>query len=212
MRYVIMANGLGTRWGAHLGLPKHLIEFDGETLLRRAVRQIREHEPDGDVVISSANPAYETEGARRHTPAVNEVEIDRFPPELIEENVCFLYGDTLYADAAIERIVTEPLDGIDFFGDEDGIIAVRSSSPDELRAHLARVRRLFLAGEIASCVGWQLYQSYVGLPFGGKAIGDRFHRTAGLAVGFNTPADLEAFEKWYAAETPDDRDAGFAGS
>lgn len=209
MRYVIMANGRGTRWGAHLGLPKHLIEFDGETLLHRAVRQLREHDPSSDVVISASNPAYETEGARRHAPERNELEIDRFAPELIDEHVSFLYGDTLYSDHAIERIVSAPLDGIDFFGDETGIVAVRSSAPEEMLAHLARVRKLFLEGRIASCVGWQLYQSYAGLPFDEKVVGPFFHRTTGQAVGFNTPADLEAFEQWYAEASPDDGHEGF---
>ena len=78
MRFVIMANGHGTRWGGHSGIPKHLIEFEGETLLRRITRQLRALDPDAEVVISASNPDYETEGARRHTPRVNELEIDRF--------------------------------------------------------------------------------------------------------------------------------------
>lgn len=210
MRYVIMANGRGTRWGQHLGLPKHLIEFDGETLLHRAVRQLREQDPSSDVVISASNPSYETEGARRHAPERNELEIDRFAPELIEGDVAFLYGDTLYSDPAIERIVGTPLDGMDFFGDESGIVAVRTSKPGEMRAHLERVRRLFLDGEIDSCVGWQLYQSYADLPFDEKVVGPFFHRTTGQAVGFNTPADLDAFERWYADASPDEGHRGFA--
>lgn len=205
-----MANGRGTRWGRHLGLPKHLIEFDGESLLRRVVRQVREHDAESDVVISSANPAYETQGARRHTPERNELEIDRFVPELIADEVCFLYGDTLYSDTAIDRIVREPLAELDFFGDETGIVAVRSDAPGVFLAHLRRVRELFLAGEISSCVGWQLYQSYAGLPFDEKRIDGHFHRTGGSAVGFNTPADLEAFER-RSAEHPDGA-AGFTGA
>lgn len=206
-----MANGRGTRWGRHLGLPKHLIEFDGESLLRRVVRQVREQDAASDIVISSANPAYETEGARRHAPERNELEIDRFAPELIADEVCFLYGDTLYGDAAIGRIASEPLAELDFFGEETGIVAVRSAAPDVLLAHLRRVRELFLAGEISSCVGWQVYQSYAGLPFDEKRIGGHFHRTGGSAVGFNTPDDLEAFERWVAEHPDEVAAAGFTG-
>lgn len=204
-----MANGRGTRWGRHLGLPKHLIEYDCESLLHRVVRQVRDLDAASDVVISAANPAYETAGARRHAPERNELEIDRFVPELITGEVCFLYGDTLYGDAAIERIVTEPLAELDFFGEEAGIVAVRTGAPGVLLAHLHRVRELFLAGEIASCVGWQVYQSYAGLPFGEKVIGDHFHRTGGSAVGFNTPDDLAAFESWVAEHPEDAAAAGF---
>lgn len=196
MRYVIMANGRGTRWNSHRGITKHLIEFRGETLLRRIVRQVLAADPGSDVVISSANPAYDTPGARRHVPVRNELELDRFVPELIDEPVCFLYGDTLYADDTIAEIIATPPAELDFFGGLSGIIAVRSAAPETFRAHLERVRELYLAGEISECRGWQVYQSYEGLPFDEIRLGPAFHRTTGRAVGFNSPSDLEAFETW----------------
>ena len=188
-----MANGRGTRWGGHSGIPKHLIEFDGETLLRRIVRQVTETDPGAEIIISASNPAYETEDARRHEPAVNEIELDRFVPELITDDVCFLYGDTLYSTSAIRTIVSTPTAEIDFFGDERAIVAVKAADSELLRAHLGRVRRLFLAGEITSCVGWQLYQSYEGLPFDDVLLGPRFRVLEGATVGFNTPDEHEAF-------------------
>ena len=193
MRFVIMANGHGTRWGGHSGIPKHLIEFEGETLLRRITRQLRALDPDAEVVISASNPDYETEGARRHTPRVNELEIDRFVPELFVDGVCFLYGDTLYSDEAMRHILQTPTGELDFFGDERGIVAVRAGDATVLRAHFERVRGLFLAGSITSCKGWQLYQSYAGLPFDRIALDERFHVLDELTVGFNTPAEFESF-------------------
>lgn len=193
MRYVIMANGHGTRWGGHSGIPKHLIEFDGETLLRRIVRQVSEIDPQSDIVISASNPAYETEGARRHVPEVNEIELDRFVPELIGDEVCFLYGDTLYSTSAIRTIVDEPTSEIDFFGDERAIVAVKSANRELLLHHLARVRQLFLDGAIETCKGWQLYRSYEGLPLEEALIGSRFRNLDDATVGFNTPDEHEAF-------------------
>lgn len=195
MRYVVMANGKGTRWGGHRGIPKHLIEFDGETLLRRIVRQVSEADPTGEVVISASDPRYDTAGARRHAPQVNEIELDRFVPELISDEVCFLYGDTLYSTSAIRRIVHEPTVDIDFFGDERAIVAVKARNPDLLRSHLDRVRSLYLAGEIAHCRGWQLYQSYAGLPFGEIRVGPGFRTLREATIGFNTPEDHREFER-----------------
>jgi hypothetical protein len=193
MRYVIMANGRGTRWGGHTGVPKHLIEFDGETLLRRIVRQLAEIDPGADVVISASDPRYATAGARLHTPAVNAIELDRFVPELIDEEVCFLYGDTLYSTPAIEAIVAERPTELAFFGDERGIVAVRSGDADLLRFHLDRVRALYLSGAIGSCVGWQVYQSFEGLPFEQVRIGPRFRLLTHATVGFNSPDEHDAF-------------------
>ena len=193
MRYVIMANGHGTRWAGYGGGPKHLIEFDGETLLRRMVRQLSQLDPRAEVVISASDAAYETEGARRHIPERNEIELDRFVPELITDEVCFLYGDTLYSNDALMRIVRAGTSGVDFFGDEHGIVAVRSGDADALRTHLDRVRALYVAGEIDDCKGWQLYQSYTGQPFGPPKPGAGFTVLDELAVGFNTPDEYRAF-------------------
>lgn len=192
MRYVIMANGRGTRWGEYGGIPKHLIRIGGETLLRRIVRQVSTRDPDAEIIVSSWDPRCETPGARRYVPLVNELELDRFVPELIVDPVCFLYGDTYYNDYAMARIVSTPADELAFFGDTRSIVAVKSGDSALLLRHLDRVRWLYVSGEIASCLGWQLYQSYAGVPFGPPQVGERFHVLEGTA-GFNSPADLADF-------------------
>ena len=200
-RYVVMANGKGMRWGGHLGIPKHLITFDGETLLRRIVRQVRAADPNAEVIVSASDPRYETEGARRHRPHRDSLEIDRFVPELVTEHVCFLYGDTFYSDRAIELITASNEPGVRFFGDDRSIVAVQSRDREEFLTHLASVRELFLSGEIDSCIGWQLYHSIAGIPLEGKAIERDFERVDGLTAGFNSPADLADFIERYEATT-----------
>lgn len=219
-RYVIMANGRGMRWGGHLGIPKHLITVDDETLLQRLVRQIADHAGDPDIVISSSDPRYDTPGARRHEPVTNELEIDRFPPELITEPVCFLYGDTYYTDRAMARIVEpehEEDSPLRFYGDERSIVAVKAREPEAMLTHIRRVRELYLAGKIASCIGWHVYHSFTGLPFEGNQIGRHFERLDGETAGFNKPDDLKAFRRNYdllsaGAERVIDYEAGGAGS
>ena len=41
MRYVIMADGKGSRWNDFMGHKKHNISISGETLLERTVRLVR---------------------------------------------------------------------------------------------------------------------------------------------------------------------------
>ena len=197
MRYVIMANGRGSRWGNYGGVPKHLVEVAGETLLQRLVRQLSEIDPSGDIVISSSNPAYETPGARRHEPLENSIELDRFVPELLVNQTWFLYGDTYYSDEALRSILSSSVEDIGFFGDERAIVAVGVTDVELMLQHLRRVRSLFLSGEISSCVGWQLYQSYAGLPFGKGSPGDDFHWVSELTAGFNTPEQFEVFRNHF---------------
>ena len=50
MRYLILAAGMGRRLGAAgAGLPKCLIEVNGETLIARLLRQIRRNDPAADI-------------------------------------------------------------------------------------------------------------------------------------------------------------------
>ncbi len=201
-RYIIMANGRGTRWGSHLGIPKQLIEIEGETLLRRIVRQVSEFDPTAEIVISSGDPRHETEGAVRYVPLRNEIELDRFVEELITNNTCFLYGDTYYSDQAIRVIVKSAAQGVAFFGDERSIVGV--SCHDELvfRKHLSNVRNAFNEGLIDNCIGWQVYQSFVGQLFEDLRIGDYFvWLDEKMTCGFNSPEDLRLFMDSLGDET-----------
>jgi choline kinase len=52
MRYLILAAGMGRRLGdAGSGLPKCLIEVNGETLMRRLLRQIRANDAAADIHV-----------------------------------------------------------------------------------------------------------------------------------------------------------------
>lgn len=87
MRYVIMADGKMTRWASSYGVPKHLLPIGDEALLGRLVRQIRENDPDAEVIVTSHDPRYGDYGATRYEPQNNVLEIDRFTQELIGDNV-----------------------------------------------------------------------------------------------------------------------------
>jgi hypothetical protein len=42
-KYILMSGGPGTRWNNHLGVPKHLVEIDGEKLIERTTRLLNEN-------------------------------------------------------------------------------------------------------------------------------------------------------------------------
>ena len=173
---MIMADGHMQRWKAECDTPKHLLRVEGETLLERLVRQLRSGLGKDEVIITSHDRRYEVSGAVRHEPENNHLEIDRFTWELIDRNTCFLYGDTCYTDAAIQAIRNSRTDQLHFFGTDDAIVAVIVGDPDVLRFHI-----------------WQVYQSYVGLPFGPRIIGPEYTVLTDGTQGFNTPAEYEAF-------------------
>ncbi len=189
MKYIIMADGKGTRWNNYHNIPKHLIEIDGETLLARTVRLLRENDALADIVITSHDPRYEVPGARRYEPQNNHLEIDRFTEELIADDVCFLYGDTFYSESVIQKIADTPAEKLLFFGNERSIVAIKVADGALFRQHVDRVRALFLAGKIEKCIGWQVYQSFEGLPFGEKTIAADYILIQDGTEDFNSPAD-----------------------
>ena len=193
MRYVIMANGKGTRWGNYGGVPKHLISIDGETLLQRTTRLAHEFDPQAEVVISSSNPAYQAEGATRHAPARGDREIDRFCYELISDQVCFLYGDTFYTEDTLKRIVQEPVDGMLFFGTAKSIVAVKAAKASVMQECLDDLIARIEAGDLEDAKGWQLYHLSQGMPLEGREIGSNYVVLDDSTTDFNRPDEYETF-------------------
>lgn len=161
MKYVIMADGKGSRWDNHLGIPKHLAKIGGEPLIARTVRLLNELAA-GEVIVTSHDSRYEFPGSRRYEPLNNKLEIDRFTTELIDDDTCFLYGDTYYTENAMKTIMRTETDDLCFFGNVKSIVAVKVKNGEIFSHHVDRVRQLYLDGEIDKCKGWQVYQSFTG--------------------------------------------------
>lgn len=189
MKYIIMADGKGTRWKNYQDIPKHFIKIKDETLIERTVRLLNEGDETGQVIITSHDERYEISGATRYEPLNNNLEIDRFTEELIADEVCFLYGDTYYSEAAIKEIQSQNTDSVLFFGNEKSIVAVKVADGALFKHHVDRVRQLFLEGKIPKCIGWQVYQSLVGLPFMEKRIRENFVLLKDDTEDFNSPED-----------------------
>ena len=189
MRYVIMANGKGVRWDHFGGTSKCLIEVRGETLLARITRLVHKHDPGAEVIISSSDPACETPGASRHAPRRGLLEIDRFCYELIEDNTCFLYGDTYYTQEAIERIVDISAGAVTFFGNERSIMAVKAEDGAVMRRAVNDLIWEIAAGRLEDARGWQLHHILEGMPLPGREPGENMVRICDSTQDFNTPQD-----------------------
>ena len=125
MKYIIMADGKGSRWNNYNNIIKPLIEINGETIIGRTVRLLNELDPNSEVIITSRNEKLDIEGSTRYVPKNNNEEIDRFTYELITDNICFLYGDTYYTEEAMLEIIQNKNDSLLFFGNDKKIFAIK---------------------------------------------------------------------------------------
>jgi len=191
MIYIIMADGKGTRWNNYNGIPKHLITIDGEVLIKRTVRQLNELDQNCKIIITSHDKRYEFEGSTRYEPKNNNLEIDRFTSELIQDNICFLYGDTYYSDDAIKLIVDTKADDILFFGNTKSIVAIKVKDSKLFNYHVSKVKKLYLNNEIKNCKGWQVYQSFQNLEFDKKQIAEKYIIINDKTKDYNTPDEYK---------------------
>ncbi|MCL1799225.1 MAG: 2-C-methyl-D-erythritol 4-phosphate cytidylyltransferase [Eggerthellaceae bacterium] len=189
MKYIIMADGKSDRWDNYLSVPKHFIEIDGEPIIERTIRLLHAYDQKSEVIVTSHNKDYELAGSTRYEPLDNTLEVDRFTRELIVDDTCFLYGDTYYTEDAIRRIIQTEAEDILFFGNRDSIVAIKIKDGALFEEHVDRVRGLFLIGAIEHCIGWQVYQSFQGLPFNGKGIADKYILFNDKTMDFNDPED-----------------------
>ena len=189
-----MADGKGRRWNNYMGLDKHDISIGGETLMERTVRLLHEADTDAEVIITSHNEQLNIPGAARYEPKNNVLEIDRFTAELIDDNVCFLYGDVFYAEETVSRIVNDSSDeSVLFFGNEKSICAVLVRDGELFASYVNNIRAMFLSGEISECKGWQVYHTHAGLPLESREIGAHFVNVSNLTCDFNAPEDYDKF-------------------
>lgn len=191
MKYIIMADGKGTRWNNYNNIPKHLIKINGEILIERIVKQLNKNDKNCEVIITSHDPRYEFSGSTRYEPLNNVLEIDRFTEELIEDNICFLYGDTYYSDESINKIISTPVDDLIFFGNKKSIVAIKIKDSKIFKKHIKRVKELYLKGKIKNCKGWQVYQSFQNLEFDKKQIKNKFIIVDENTTDYNTPKEYE---------------------
>jgi len=55
MKVLILCAGDGSRWGNYLGVPKQLVTINGETLLDRTIRLLRENQIADITIVSNDN-------------------------------------------------------------------------------------------------------------------------------------------------------------
>lgn len=124
MRAIIMADGSGDRWLSSVrgtefeGLPKQLVEVDGQTLLERTVNLLQ-YDGVEDIWITSHDPRMEVEDTTRYEPENNVHCLDKLLAckPIWESPTIFLYGDVYYSEEAINAACCFPVkDKFLFFG------------------------------------------------------------------------------------------------
>lgn len=108
MRTLILAAGAMNRWKNHTGVPKHLVDVDGEPLLHRTVRQFSAFS-DVAIVARDGRPGYDLPGVFTEyvTPNPDMMQADRFVSSRhmwTDDTMILAFGDVWFSDRCIRKI------------------------------------------------------------------------------------------------------------
>ena len=209
-KLIIMASGSGSRWNNYIGVPKHLVEIDGERILDRIVRLFKGFA----ITIIGNDERYEVEGARLIIPKeaeganVNERCMEF--KHLWNKNgrTVVVLGDCYITDEAAQTIISED-SGMKFFGRENGS-RLTGCNWGEMFAHsfyaedikeyedsFTLSEALYKEGKTQRNEWWEHYRVCDGQDPTKHTVGDRFIEIDDMTDDFDKPEDYDNFMRNY---------------
>lgn len=160
--------------------PRQLSIINGETLLERTIRLLKENGVE-NIIITSHDKRFDNLGAIRYEPKFNDYKprenkgywLSAFPKELLDEPVTFLLGDVYYSENAIKTIVTTKTKSTLFFCSDkkkgysenyikhhDEPFAYKVKDYNLFKKHIDIVKDMYDKGETKRHpIAWELYRS-----------------------------------------------------
>lgn len=206
MKYIIMCGGNYKKWQK----PKQLAEVDGEPIVARTIRLLREHGVT-DIAISSNNPVFEqfdvpvlhhkNDWVVRGNEDVDGYWVDCFYPT--DEPVCYVFGDVLFSPQAIRTIVDTPVRRIMLFGSKRPFapeypkpyrepFAYKVADQEVFREAIEEVKRLHAQGAFnRHPIAWNLWAVICGTDL--NHVNRRYHAINDYTCDFDSPDDYDKY-------------------
>lgn len=209
MKYIIMCGGVYD----HFKVPKQLSVVNGETLLERTIRLLKENGID-EYYISSNNPIFKRYGQvlehdnsfRFENGVVKGYWVDAYYP--MNEPVTYLHGDVYYSEDAINKILNLNPSVNTFIGNEIarnkehknwgepfGWIVV---NPEEFRKGIEETKKLQDEGKLERgyAISWELYRVLNGLDPNKQYINDDTYLSIDdITVDVDAPFQIEELNR-----------------
>ena len=222
---IIICAGEASRWGNYLNTPKHLITIEGERLLDRTVRLLRERGIEEIyTVVRSMTREYRVPGAAQYVAALDPEahgDADKFlsSRDLWNKHgrTLVFYGDCYFTEEAMDTIIgfasrewtlfCRP-QASEITGTPWGECFAHSFYPEDLERHENRLHyiiRLFKQGAINRLGGWEHYRAMTGRS--GEDVGKHVMTTHYVTIDdwtddFDYPKDLESWLENRKSLTP----------
>lgn len=178
----MLCAGEASRWNNYLGVKKHLIEIEGERLLDRTIRLLKERGiTEIYTVVKDISMSYYNAGAEQWVAKLNyedNADADKFlsSRELwnTQGRTLILYGDVYFTEEAMDTITTFAAKEWTLFAREGAstitgtpwgecfAISVYPKDHERMENRLHYIATLWKEGTIKRCGGWELYRAMTG--------------------------------------------------
>lgn len=212
MKYIIMCGGNYKQWET----PKQLQIVNGETLIARTIRLLKENGIT-DIAISSNDPRFDNFGVPRlehkndfETNGKKTIKgywVDAFYPT--DESVTYLFGDVYYTDYAISKIRDNSTNGVLFFGSRKINRENYHKEWEEPFAFKVANQEMFRKA-IDTCkfmkdkkktkrepIAWEVYRVLNGIDINTHLIKDNYVAIDDETTDFDYPEELEEMRCYY---------------
>lgn len=181
VKYIILADS-----SVGFEIPKQLSIVCNEPIIKRTIRLLKENGIK-DIIITSHDKRFDNLGVERYEPLHNYYVpnfkdyklnkgywLNAFPIELLNEPICFLFGDVYYSENAIKTIVETPTDSTLFFCSyenkdkkyikhHDEPLAYKVVDYELFKKHIKIVKKFKDKGKCCrEPIVWELYRSING--------------------------------------------------
>ena len=163
-------------------IPRQLLEINGEKLVARTIRLLKENGVQ-DIILTAKDKRFDELGVTRYECKTNDFDyikrtgywLNAFPFELMNEPVCFIWGDVYFSEQAIKTIVETETDENLFFCSynneskkyikhHDEPFAYKIVDTDLFKKHIEIVKKLYDEGKTCRHpIVWEVYRSMNGL-------------------------------------------------
>lgn len=176
VKYIILADS-----SVGFEIPRQLSVVCGEPIIKRTIRLLKENGIK-DILITSHDKRFDNLGVERYEPKHNDWNAEKktgywlnaFPIELLNDPICFLFGDVYYSENAIKTIVETPTESTLFFCSYDNKdkkyikhhdepLAYKVQDYELFKKHIKIVKKLKDKGKCCrEPIVWELYRSING--------------------------------------------------
>ena len=172
-KYYILANSNDKTFD----IPRQLVNVNGEVLIDRTIRLLKDNGVE-DITILASDERFKKYG-EVYTPKSSNYDyatgegywLDAFPFEIMNEPICFIWGDVYFSEEAIKTIVENDTDNLlffcsynndssDYIKEHDEPFAYKIVNTNLFKYHVDKVKRLYDEGKTCRHpIVWEVYRS-----------------------------------------------------